>query len=93
MTDEEVITKDELEEADEPDLEEMAPIAVDDGEAEIDDSDEALVTESFSPVEGEEKPGEFDPEDPDAYLYSTPQVKYADSAEEDEGVWSGDDEF
>lgn len=81
---------DEAENEDEISDDEMVPLVLGDDEVE-DDSDEAIVAEGFSGTE--EGIEEFDPEDPDAYLYNTPQVKYADSAEEDEGVWSSEDEF
>lgn len=96
MTDDEIKDVDaEIEEGDEAEIDELVPLNV--GEDEEDDSDEALATEGFSPIEGAEGgeagTGEFDPEDPDAYLYNAPQVKYADSAEEDEGVWDNEEEF
>ena len=71
---------DELEEPNE--IEDMpAAIIGDDGEVVDADDDEAIIGEEFTPTEGE---SEFDPEDPDAYLYTAPKVNYSDSAEEDE---------
>lgn len=94
MTDEdEIKDPEDMDEEKEGDIDELVPLVVDDGEIVEDDSDEALATEGFSAVEGAEGAGEFDPEDPDAYLYNAPQVKYADSAEEDEGVWANEEEF
>lgn len=71
-------------------IEDMPPLNVgEDGE--VVDDDAAIIEEEFTPAEGEE----FDPEDPDAYLYNAPKVTYSDSAEEDEATspWSADDEF
>lgn len=82
---------DELEEKDEdaldgPDaLEDLPPPNM--GEDDEDETDEVIAAEELSPVEGAEEPAEFDPEDPDAYLYTPPPVKYSDSAEEDERDW------
>ncbi len=86
----------EIEEEKEIDpIDDLVPLIVADADGEVvdDDSDEVLATESFSPVEGAETPGEFDPEDPDAYLYNPPPVKYADSADEDEAGWTSEEEF
>lgn len=81
----------ETELADEIDGDLPPPIMTEDGE-EPDDSDEAMIDEGFT-TEGEEGEGEkFDPEDPDAYLYGAPEVKYSDSAEENEADWLGGDE-
>lgn len=79
----------EIEEPNE--IEDMPPVNIgEDGE--VVDDDEAIISDEFTPVDGE---GEFDPEDPDAYLYNAPKVTYADSAEEDEATspWATDDEF
>lgn len=59
----------------------------DDEEVEDDDS---ILADGFSPVEGEE--AGFDPENPDDYLYTKPQIKYSDSAEENEADWVDDNE-
>jgi len=56
------------------------PNMSEDGEDTDDDAD--IVADEFSPVEEE-----FDPEDPDAYLYNKPSVKFTDSADEDESDW------
>ncbi len=66
------------------------PNLSEDGELEEDD-DEVALAEGFTPVEGEE--AGFDPENPDDYLYNTPQIKYSDSAEEDESDWVEEEEF
>jgi hypothetical protein len=66
------------------------PNLSEDGELEEDD-DETALAEGFTPVEGEE--AGFDPENPDDYLYNTPQIKYSDSAEEGESDWVEEEEF
>lgn len=95
MSDEDEIKDIEgIDEEKEADIDELVPLVIDDGESVEDETDEIIATEGFSPVEGAEGAvGEFDPEDPDAYLYNAPPVKYADSAEEDEGVWANEEEF
>lgn len=97
MTDDILSTQepDELEEEVEGagDLEDLPPpnLSDEDGLEGEDEDDEAILADGFTPVEGEE--GGFDPENPDDYLYNTPQIKYADSAEEDESDWVEEEEF
>ncbi len=88
---------DEVEEKDEEAIED--PDTIEDlpppnmGEDDDDETDEVIAAEELSPVEGAEEPTEFDPEDPDAYLYTPPAVKYSDSAEEDERDYIQAEEF
>lgn len=98
MTDDLLVEKkdeaSEVDEIEEPNEIEDMPAAIigDDGEVVDPDDDEAIIGEEFTPAETET---EFDSEDPDAYLYNAPNVKYADSAEEDEvgAGWATEDEF
>lgn len=88
MTDDILTAGDPSELEDEIELEDgdiiPPPIMSEDGEdvAELDDA--AILDDEFSPVEAEAV--EEDSEDPDAYLYNRPTVKFADSAEEDEAA-------
>ncbi len=72
-----------------PEIDDLPPPNMSEDGEDLDD-DEAIIGEEFSPVEAE---AEFDPEDPDAYLYSAPGVKYSDSAEENEADWLNEEEF